>query len=66
MPLHGFGTLSDPNSRASGFVLEAFEYGFIGLDEVPASIRDWARAKKAKPARTEPVRAGDSDGWIGA
>lgn len=67
MSIPGLGLLSDKFSRASMFVLEAYEYDFITLAEVPDGLKEWARAKKSKPVRAVSApAAANVDGWVGA
>jgi hypothetical protein len=67
MSIPGLGLLSDKFSRASMFVLEAYEYDFIALSDVPDNLKEWARAKKAKPVQVAQASAvANADGWLNA
>lgn len=67
MPIPGLGLLSDQYSRASTFVLEAYEYDFITFSEVPDNLKEWAKAKKSKPVRVAQAPAvANADGWLNA
>lgn len=66
MPMPKLGRLSDENSRASAYLIECFEYGFIGLDEVPKHLHLFALAKTTTPApraKAKAVATANQDGW---
>jgi hypothetical protein len=63
MPLRGLGRLTDENSRASAYLIEAFEHGFVGLGALPENLHSWARAKTAKPTPAIVTRRAKADGW---
>ena len=58
----GFGLLRDPNSRASGFLLECVERGFLSVSELPGNLKPWGRAKLQKPVAPA-LAVADADGW---
>lgn len=66
MPFPGFGLLREPYSRVAGFVIEAYEHEFITLADVPDKLKEWARARKAKPmpAQAPAVAARDPADWV--
>lgn len=64
MPVPKLGRLIDPASRVSEYVIECFEFGIIGIDDVPKHLRPFALARTAK--RAAPVKAAateERDGW---
>ena len=65
MAFPGFGLLRDPYSRASVFLLDCVEHGFLSVSELPANLQPYGHAKLHKPAPAV-VSAGDSDGWAAA
>jgi len=68
MPLPGFGRTRDSNSRISAWLIEACEYGFLEIKEIPECLRTWAKAKMAKPtpAAPTPHAQANIDGWVNA
>lgn len=69
MPMAGFGRLADPNSRASAYLIEACEHGFIDISELPEKLQPLARAKVAKPTPApQPAKrsAARAEGWLHA
>lgn len=61
------GSLSDSYSRASLYLLECHEFGFIDRGELPEKLRASIPPKpkqQAQPAM--PARRTLADGWIGA
>jgi hypothetical protein len=63
MPLTGLGRLADSNSRAARWLLEAFEYDFINMGEVPDKLKPWAKARKHKPTPAPAPVVADAAGW---
>lgn len=66
MPLPGFGRTRDPNSRVSAWLIEACEYGFLDVKEIPECLLSWAKAKMAKPTPAAPATRTQAniDGWV--
>jgi len=68
MPLPGFGRTKDSNSRVSAWLIEACEYGFLKINDIPECLHSWAKAKMAKPTSTTPTlrTQANIDGWVEA
>lgn len=63
MPLLGFGTLADGQSRVSRYMAECYEFGFVAARDLPDIVRDRLPPPPAKAApQLVPV---DNDGWGG-
>ena len=67
MPLHGFGRSRDENSRCSVWLMDAVEFQFLQINEIPETLRPCARAKMAKPVKVVPILSKpNADGWVNA
>lgn len=54
MNLPKLGMLSDSNSRASSWALDALDHGYVELKELPASLQEAGRAKLGAKAPKAP------------
>ncbi len=70
MPIPQLGKLSDPNSRASAYLLECVEFRFLDLVDLPENLQPLGRvklgAKAPKAPTVAPKKSRDPAEWEAA